>query len=576
MTSRVGSLLIAALLGGIAIATVIVVVVLIGDDGSADSSQVSLSLRDGDFVGLGLSTEISVIARDENAVTQVELYIDAELITRAVPFFDEESGDYRAPLIWEPQRLGEASVLVRAVTSTGEEIDEEITVEVVDPEDLPEEAESSTPGGSAAAPGAGSAVLILSPQPGDQVPLDTGLAVLVRGPSEVAIRSFVLEVNGTIAGEEAATLTESGDYQAVLVWQPTQEGPATLAVRGTTAEGDPVTAGEVTVEVVSAGGSDDAEAAEAEEEGGQLTILAPDNNDDFDFTENIRILISVLAEEVGFLTSVELFVNTVSASSVVPEALSAGLYRIEVPFEPSEPGLYALEVVAFADDGGRFSDQVVITVGGETAAPDGDRLPDLAATSVGVGEGNAIEITLSNLGDAPLLSVPVVVGVARSSDGILLDETTLDVTLAAGASRLFTLPIRLAETLQITLIVDTRDTVQESNEDNNQITALFQPAVRADLVAQALEVSEGGQPIVRIGNVGASDHVGAITVLLLLNGESIEQLGFNGLLASQGSLTLTGNIVVTGSGQLSAIVDPEDLIVEASESNNTITIELGG
>ena len=573
MTSRSGSLLIAVLLATIVIIAGLIIWRLINDGGSADSSLISISLRDGDLVGLGRSTEISVIARDENAVTQVSLLVEEALVTQAIPVQDEESGDYRAALIWEPERIGSTPILVRALTSTGEIIEQAITVEVVDPADLPQDEATGAPTSSSDTFISSPAVTILSPQPGDQVSLDASLIVLVRGPAEVTMRSFILEINGTIIAEEAAIPRESGDYQAALVWRPSQEGPATLLVRGTTERSTSVAPAEIIVQVVSR--ADTSTADEASDEEGKLAILAPNNNDDIDFTEDIRIPISVLAEDVGRLTSLELSVNTVSLSSLTPEALSAGLYRVEIFFEPPEPGLYVLEVVAFAENGSRFSDQIVITVGGETTPPDEEGPPDLTPIGIGVGEGNAIEITLSNTGDAPLQSQPVLVSVQRSSDNILIDETTLDVTLSAGGSQVFILPIRLTEALQITLTVDTLNAIEESDEQNNTITALFQPAVQADLVAQDLVISASGQAIIRIANVGDSDHVGTITVLLLLNGETIEQLGFSGLLASQGSLTLTGNIVVSGAGQLSAVIDPEDLIAEASEGNNAITIQLG-
>lgn len=573
MTSRSGSLLVAVLLAAIVVVAGLIIWRLINDGGNAGSSLISISLRDGDLVGLGLSTEISVIARDENAVTQVSLLVEGALVTQAIPVQDEESGDYRAALIWEPEQIGDASILVRALTSTGELIEQAITVAVVDPAELPADDPAEAPVASADTFISSPAVTILSPQPGDQVPLDTSLIVLVRGPADVAMRSFILEVNGTIIAEEAAIPREGGDYQAALTWQPSQEGPTTLRVRGTTEQSATVAPAEVIVQVVS--GAVTSAEDEPSGEAGRLTILAPNNNDDIEFAENVRIPISVLAEDVGRLTSLDLFVNTVSLSSLTPAALSAGLYRVEISFEPPEPGLYVLEVVAFAEDDGRFSDQIVITVGGETTPPDEEGPPDLTPTEIGVGEGNAIEVTLSNAGDTPLESQPVVVSVQRSSDNILIDETTLDVTLPAGGSQVFILPIRLTEALQITLTVDTLNAIEESDELNNTITALFQPAMQADLVAQDLAISESGQAIIRIANVGDSDHVGTITVLLLLNGETIEQLGFSGLLASQGSLTLTGNIVVSGTGHLSAVIDPEDLIAEASEGNNAITIEVG-
>lgn len=575
MTSRSGSLLVAVLLAAIVVVAGLIIWRLVSDGENSGSSLISLSLRDGDLVGLGLSTEIGVIARDENAVTQVSLLVEGALVTQAIPVQDEESGDYRAALIWKPERIGDTPILVRALTSTGELIERSITVAVVDPADLPEAEDDAAdaPIASVDTLPSSPAVTILSPQPGDQVAPDTSLTVLVRGPAEVAMRSFILEVNGTIIVEEAAIPRESGGYQAALAWQPSQEGPVTLRVRGTTEQSAPVAPAEVIVQVASGAATSAADETSSPE--GRLAILAPNNNDDIAFTENVRIPISVLAENVGRLTSLDLFVNTVSLSSLTPAALSAGLYRVEISFEPPEPGLYALEVVAFAEDGSRFSDQIVITVGGETTPPDEEGPPDLAPTGVGVSEGNAIEVTLSNVGDTPIESQPVVVSVQRSSDNILIDETTLDVTLPAGGSQVFILPIRLTEALQITLTVDTLNTIEESNEDNNTITTLFQPAVQADLVAQDLVISASGQAIIRIANVGDSDHVGTITVLLLLNGETIEQLGFSGLLASQGSLTLTGNIVVSGTGQLSAVIDPEDLIAEASEGNNAITIQVG-
>ena len=159
---------------------------------------------------------------------------------------------------------------------------------------------------------------------------------------------------------------------------------------------------------------------------------------------------------------------------------------------------------------------------------------------------------------------------------MLLGETILNVTLSRDASRAFTLPLQLTDAINITIEVDTDNAVRESNEGNNTLITRFEPLLRPDLTAQGLQVSADGIPIVRVTNIGAADYSGSLSVLLLFNGQPVETLIFSGALAAQGSLTLAGSVPITGAGQLSAVVDPTDLIAEANESNNTLTVTLSG
>jgi subtilase family serine protease len=96
--------------------------------------------------------------------------------------------------------------------------------------------------------------------------------------------------------------------------------------------------------------------------------------------------------------------------------------------------------------------------------------------------------------------------------------------------------------------------------------------LRPDLVAQGLELSLDRIAIVRVANVGASPYSGTITVRIVFNGETIEELQFSGSLAVQGSLTLSGSRPIEGEGQLSAIVDPANQIAESNEGNNAVAI----
>ncbi len=557
MTSRVGSIVVAGLLVVLAVIAIVLILTLVDDDGGTDDSLVSLSLREGDTVGLGLRTEIQVTARDSEPITEVRLLVDGVLQTRAQPIFDPASGDFSAILLWDsPESLGEATITVIALNESGEKIESEIVVTVVDPSELAEEQRSRPP------------LTILSPQQNDRVALDQPLAVLVRGPGDAEITSFVLEVDGVIVDEVEATTATGGEAQGVLVWQPTRAGLATLRIRARS-DLQEISATEVIIEVVSGPirGSED----ETDDEG-LLQILTPDNNSEFEFSEGLVIPLSVAVEDAGILTALEFYVNAELVSTITPEPLADDLYRVEIPFEPDEPGNYVLQIVAITEDDRRLDDTIVINVGGEE--DEEEALPDLAPTAVTVGDGNAILLTLANNGGASLQSEAVLVSVVRAADGILLDETTLDVTLAGGGSRNFTLPVRLTEALEITIIVDTLNAIAESNEENNAITTLFEPIARPDLVTQALELNQNGVAIVRVGNAGAADMVGTISVLLLFNGEVVEQLSFSGVLAQQGSLTLTGNVPISGAGQLSAIVDPDNLVAETNEGNNSLTIDV--
>ena len=95
-----------------------------------------------------------------------------------------------------------------------------------------------------------------------------------------------------------------------------------------------------------------------------------------------------------------------------------------------------------------------------------------------------------------------------------------------------------------------------------------------DLVAQELEISEDGLAIVSLVNAGSDVANGPIAVVILFNGVAVERLSVPQDLPSLCTLTLAGSIVLEGGGQLSAIVDPDNAIAEADETNNTITIEI--
>ena len=75
-------------------------------------------------------------------------------------------------------------------------------------------------------------------------------------------------------------------------------------------------------------------------------------------------------------------------------------------------------------------------------------------------------------------------------------------------------------------------------------------------------------------NAGSDVANGPIVVLILFEGVALERLSVPQDLGAQGTLTLAGSVPVEGSGQLSAIVDPDNTIAESDETNNSVTVSI--
>lgn len=578
MTSRLGSIIVAAFLGFLALLAIVAIVVLTDDASTGDDSAIVVpNVQDGDVFLKDVPTEILITVRADEAVTGVSLLEDGRFIVRdARPVSDEGQSTFSAALTWVPMRLGFVTLTIRTLTVSGEETDREIRVEVTD--DASRIAQDFQ-------------VSIRSPLPGERIAVDTVLAVVAQARSEEPIVVFLLEAGGERVDETVAQPTAVGESSGILAWTPRELGPTTLTVLARTANGDEDSAS-VSVEVVTADqaaaatedaqGTEDSDAAGPPAAGGsgQLVIQNPTNAAEFAFSENLTIDVSVVALDTDPLVSIELYVNTVLFANVEPQRLADGSYRLTVPFQPSEPGIFRLEVVAISQSNRRFDDFVDIAVTGMGVEPeDGEEdeeaiadLPDLVPVSVTVGENNAVVVTIANAGTVPVVSTAILISVIRAADSILLDEASVVISIPAGSSRVIALPVFLSEPIDVTVVVDTGASIEEADETNNELTSQFAPTLRPDLVAQGLELSLDRIAIVRVANVGASPYSGTINVRIVFNGETIEELQFSGSLAVQGSLTLSGSRPIEGEGQLSAIVDPANQIAESNEGNNAVAI----
>ncbi|MCZ6545206.1 MAG: hypothetical protein O6913_05840 [Chloroflexi bacterium] len=573
MTSRAGSLIVAVFLGGFSLVTVILIVILTGGDGDQDGSALlGTSLRDGDVVLLGEPIEIRISARDDEPVVRFALLVDGTLITQTVADDADDSGTFSGSLSWIPDRLGVVTLTVEAQSISGATTTREIRVEVSD---------------SLQRVRAALRLTVVSPSALQRLPVTRPVGILVRAESDDPVTRLELELNGITLESVLVQPEESGDSLFSLSYTPSGEGIVTLRIRAFTAGGNEGVT-ELTVEFVpdelAPGEEEDESPDEVSGENGILVIRNPSDLEEIDFEAGLTIEIEIEAFDTGLLQSIELYVNTLLTQSVSAEPFADGSYRVVLPFNPGAPGAYTVEVVAISTRNLRFDARVDITLRepqDEEPPPDEEQedpadrpQPDLIVFGLAVGESNTVVVTVQNVGQEPVGPVQILITVIRTADSLLLAEEIIPLVLGPGEGRLVQLELGLTDTIDITVIVDTANTVDEANEDNNTLSGVFEPLSRPDLVAQELEISEDGLPIVSLVNAGSDVANGPIAVVILFNGVAVERLSVPQDLPSQGTLTLAGSIVLEGGGQLSAIVDPDNAIAEADETNNTITIEI--
>ena len=606
MTSRVGSLLVAGFLGAIALVAVVVIIILTDPGEAPDSAVIVASLRDDQVVLLGDPTEIRVTVTDDEPITRIALFVDGEPITAdAQPVHDPAQGTYSASIPWLPGRLGFVTISVTAQGLSGDESLIELRVEVTD--------DASRLGGALTV----SATRTSAGAPIVNEPLR--LQARARSQEAIVVR-FRLEVGGTPVAESGAVESEPGVYDGILEWTPTQAGTVAAEVFAETTDGTQVRT-ELLLDVLGAdvavaataqaqaappARTETAPAAPADE--GFLSIQTPADGAGFGWSDDLEVEIVVFADGVGTLVGMTLFVDTVPVSNVDGlQALGDGAYSLAIPWEPSGEGTFILEVVAISNTNRRYDDRVTVTVDPaeedeedeeddpeedieedpeaddagaeeEEDAEDVDEQPtvDLTPTAIDVGTGQSVVVTITNAGEGNLANTPILVSLTRSSDGLVLDEATVVLTLPADRSQVVELPISLTDSLEITVVVDRDNTIPESDESNNTISATFDPPLRPDLVLQALQLQPDRTVFVRVTNIGGSAAAPPIVVLIVLDGLIVEELSYGGPgpLTPQGTLDLPGSVLIGEGQSLSAIVDPANGIAESNDGNNAITVSI--
>jgi hypothetical protein len=216
-------------------------------------------------------------------------------------------------------------------------------------------------------------------------------------------------------------------------------------------------------------------------------------------------------------------------------------------------------------------------------APPVEVLPDLTPAAMEVtpsepiaGETCNVEVTIQNIGRedtgsfAARLTVDSMEVQTVIVNGLAVDESTIAT---------FSWTPQEQGTYELTATVDPTNLVIELSEDNNIIstTVVVQPMPLPDLTAEFTDLPESFLAgtnydiTVLVTNVGES-AVGAFDVDLRANGVLVNSVEVSGLSAGTSTtVSFAWTPVTAGDYTLAAAVDPENVIVEANETNNVVT-----
>lgn len=566
MRHRIGSLAVLVALGAIVVVAVLLVLRFAGD---SDTQQpaVFVSLAEDQPVLLGQPLEIEVRAQGGNPISILTLLIDGQIITQATPIFDPDQGRYSATLFWTPTTLGFAGLRIIATDTTGTQ------TEVVRRLDVTDDAERVAQARQAAR----------SSQPEQP-------AAVQPPPTTGAEQSESDADQGAAATPE----TQAPSIGAARILN-IQDG-----ARYDLASDQPL---EVQIE-----------ASSALSLGSVLFYVTP-----------IRI-------DGSFGDSRLVF-------SAVPNTAPGGLYRGAVPDLQDwlpEPGTYELQLVALPPESestpGRLDDVVRITVirteadgeeeddaqeqsGDQDEADDQPvRIADLAIVTVRENE-RGIAVTIINTSADAAELVEVTLSVVRVRDASLLASTRARLTLAPDQRASIPITISVPETTETLVVLesdadadttnntfeltlaasesapaedeigaeDDQDTADELDDAAQELddgdTAEQQqtPAALADLDFLEARFTGDGYALLTVINRGDAP-AGEFSILITNAAGGVLEIITRGVdpdpLAPLDSTVLAGN--VPHSGPIVITIDPDDTTPESDESNNILSLEVGG
>ena len=498
MGSRIGSIAILLVIGGIVAAVVVVINRLdLLDTGEPDAPVMVVSLDEGELVLLGEPQSITVTISSGSPIATLELLVDEAKVADVVPPYSEDRGAWIGSFIWTPDRLGFANVRIVALDADGIESVRDIRVEVTDDQ---------------ARVAAALRVTVLGIAPLQQFPTGTTILLAISATGSQPIERFEMLVNDNFVvamgpprdhheacnDEQAMSsceqrggsghrrlrrLVERERYSATIDWTPGEKCEVDVTINAVDAAGRSESQ-TIPVILVPQGGLTEcndadpsqeqnnteersAEDGSAAEEVGTARIDTPADGQRFTYDSNFELDVVLVAPNVGAVASALLYLTPIAPDNTLGNSVlihssedhPSGDYReliVDVERFITSSGSYELQLVVFTPEDERYDHRIVIhvvavadqdddesqDVEGDEQSASGEEI-DLAIVTARQSDDDRarLNVTITNDSSVDIDRTDVVITVIEASSGAELASAAVTLGIESGALR--TIPLDL-------------------------------------------------------------------------------------------------------------------------------------
>ncbi|MCY3922255.1 MAG: hypothetical protein OXG27_07650 [Chloroflexi bacterium] len=469
MGSRVGSIAILMVIGGIVAAVVIVISRLdLLDTGEPDAPVMVLSIDEGELVLLNEPLSITVTISSGNPIATLELFADEVSIASILPAYSADRGAFIGSFVWTPDRLGFADVRIVALDDQGVESSRTIRVEVTDDQ---------------ARVAAALRVQVLGIAPLQQFVAGTEIHIAISATGNQEIERFDMLVNGEFQASITPVRNEDGQYIAAFFWTHDKPGEVEVTIVAIDVSGRRE-AKTIPVILIPQDGSTPATEADEQVDPdsqresstpgdqadtgiGVALIESPEDGERFSLDADLSIDVELTARNVGTVASALLYITPVAPDNTLGSSVLIHSSEGHAPGDYSEriadverwitsSGSYELQLVVFTPDDERYDDRIMIHIvavadrddGSSGDAQQDDAPPasdeiDLAIVTARQADDDRqrLNVSITNQSTVDIERTDVVITVVDARDGAELASAA--VTLGIESDALRTIPLDL-------------------------------------------------------------------------------------------------------------------------------------
>lgn len=525
MGSRIGSIAILMVIGGIVAAVVIVISRLdLLDTGEPDAPVMVLSIDEGELVLLNEPLSITVTISSGNPIATLELFADEVSIASILPAYSADRGAFIGSFVWTPERLGFADVRIVALDDQGVESSRTIRVEVTDDQ---------------ARVAAALRVQVFGIAPLQQFVAGTEIKLAISATGNQPIERFDMLVNDEHIVSVTPLRQDTGEYIARIDWTANEAGEMEVTIVAVDSAGRQESR---TIQVVilsqdgsspSSGPEDEPNEAQPAEQDpsaepasdgvGVARIESPQDGQRFTLDADLSIDVELAARNVGAVASALLYITPVAPDNTLGSSVLIHSSEGHAPGDYSEritdierwitsSGSYELQLVVFTPDDERYDDRIMIHVvavadrdddgSGEIQQDDeppvGNEI-DLAIVTARQADDDRqrLNVSITNQSTVDIEQTDIVLTVVDARDGAELASAAVTLGIESDALRTIPLDLELepgGDVEAFVLLEALADTDTSNNRLSITLTAPSEDQAERDGEPQTDQPESQGQP----------------------------------------------------------------------------------